>query len=187
MEATPGLCPPRQSLSLCPPRPMCTISITFVTPVSHCSVCDVDEAFSVGQSYTIFEVEGRFSRKPEKPSQNCGRETCFHEVRRRQSARAETSILEVEALLDLLFCHINMPAHVAHEGIPPSVTSNPSPSYIRSVAMPSGVEYDGKTYSDSYGDLGAMANPLHPEARSSDVKQNTVAPSVSSWSKSFTR
>ena len=35
--------------------------------------------------------------------------------------------------------------------------------------MPSGVEYDGKTYSGSYGDFGAMASPLHPEGRSSDV------------------
>ena len=31
------------------------------------------------------------------------------------------------------------------------------------------VEYDGKTYSGSYGDLGAMASLLHPEARTSDV------------------
>ena len=35
--------------------------------------------------------------------------------------------------------------------------------------MPSKVEYDGKTYSGSCGDLGAMAIPLHPKARSSDV------------------
>ena len=35
--------------------------------------------------------------------------------------------------------------------------------------MPSWLEYDGKTDSGSYGDLGAMASPLHPEARSSDV------------------
>ena len=31
-----------------------------MTPVSHCSVCDVDKAFSDGASDTIFEVEGRF-------------------------------------------------------------------------------------------------------------------------------
>ena len=31
------------------------------------------------------------------------------------------------------------------------------------------MEYDGKTYSGSYGDLGAMASPLHPEAKSSNV------------------
>ena len=36
------------------------LSITFVAPVSHCSVCDVDEAISEGNSYTIFEVEGLF-------------------------------------------------------------------------------------------------------------------------------
>ena len=34
--------------------------------------------------------------------------------------------------------------------------------------LPSGVEYDG-TYSGSYGNFGAMAIPLHPEAKSSDV------------------
>ena len=36
------------------------LSITFVAPVSHCSVCDVDEAISEGNSYTIFEVESLF-------------------------------------------------------------------------------------------------------------------------------
>ena len=36
------------------------LSITSVAPVPHCSVCDVDEAFSVDESYTIFEVDCRF-------------------------------------------------------------------------------------------------------------------------------
>ena len=77
--------------------------------------------------------------------------------------------LEVVALLDHLFRHFDMLGHVAKRVIPLFVTSDPSPSYIRFVVVPSGVEYDGKTYSGSYGDLGAMASPLHPKARSSDV------------------
>ena len=36
------------------------LSSTFLTLVSHCSVCDVDEAFSDCGSNTIFEVENRF-------------------------------------------------------------------------------------------------------------------------------
>ena len=30
-----------------------------MAPVSHGSVCDVDVAFSIGVSYTIFKVDGR--------------------------------------------------------------------------------------------------------------------------------
>ena len=87
-----------------------------------------------------------FLQKSGKPSQACGREqflpkpTCFHEVRRRRSARAETSILEVEALLDHLFRHNNTPVHVAKRLIPRFVTSNPSPSNIDLLWMPSEVE-----------------------------------------------
>ena len=55
--------------------------------------------------------------------------------------------LEVEALLDHLFRQINTSVHVAKRVIPRCVTSNPSPSYIRS-GLPSGA-YDGKTYSGS--------------------------------------
>ena len=36
------------------------LSITFVAPVSKCSVCDVDGAISEGGNYTIFEVEAPF-------------------------------------------------------------------------------------------------------------------------------
>ena len=82
------------------------------------------------------------------------------------------AFLEVEVLLDHLFRHNNTPVHVAKRLIPRFVTSNPSPSYIRSVvdAFRSGT-YDRKTYSGSYGDLGATvaAILLQPEARSSSV------------------
>ena len=156
------------------------LSITFVAPVSHGSVCDVDEAFSNGVSYTSFEVDGRFLQKSGVLSQACWREqffpkpTCFHEVRCRRSARAKQACLGVEVLLDHLFRRNNLPlpVHVTKRLIPRFVTSNPSPSYIRSMedAFRSGA-YDGKTNSGSYGDLGATiaAILLHTEARSSGV------------------
>ena len=106
VEATPGLCPPCHSLTLTPPRPMyIQLSITYVTLVSHCSVRDVDEAFSESGSYTIFEVDRRLRQV----------------------------FLEFGTLLDHLLRHINMPAHVAKRGLLPFVTSNPSASYIQSV------------------------------------------------------
>ena len=53
--------------------------------------------------------------------------------------------------------------------------------------MPSEVERTtAKRILAVFGDLGAMACWLHPEVRSYDVNDNTVAPSVSPWSKSFT-
>ena len=51
---------------------------------------------------------------------------------------------------------------------------------------PSGVEYDG-TYSGSYGNFGAMASPLHPEAKSSDVDAKYSCTLHEPLSKSFTR
>ena len=82
------------------------------------------------------------------------------------------ALFEAEVLLDHLFRRNNTPVHVAKRLIPRFVTSNPSPSYIRSVveAFRSGAN-DGKTHSGSYGDLGATvaAILLHAEARSSGV------------------
>ena len=89
------------------------LSITFVAPVSHCSVCDVDEAISEGGSYTIFKVGKPFLTGIGKPTQACGREPCFHEVRRRRNARAGQIFLDVEALLVHLFRHKNTDLHVA--------------------------------------------------------------------------
>ena len=83
-EATPGLCPPRQSLTL----------------VSHRSVCDVDEAFSDGGSYTIFEVEGRFCGNLESRVKLVGVKPVFmmYSVERMHERRQV--FLEVVALLD---------------------------------------------------------------------------------------
>ena len=125
------------------------LSIPFVTPFSHCSVCDVDEAFP----FFYGNLESQVKLVSVKPVFMKYAVDRMHE--RRQV------FLEVVALLDHLFCHLNMPAHVAKRVIPPVVTSNPSPSYIRSVAN---------------GDLGAMASPLHPEARSSDVDAKYSCP-----------
>ena len=72
-------------------------------------------------------------------------------------------------MLDHLFRLINTPAPVTERVIPPFVTSNPLFSYIQSVVGAFRIKtHDGKTYSGTYGDLGAMASLLNPE-RSSDV------------------
>ena len=74
--------------------------------------------------------------------------------------------------MDHLSRRNNTPVHVAKRLIPRFVTSKPSPFYIRSVVEAfRSRAYDGKTYSGSYGDLGAtvVAILLHPEARSSGV------------------
>ena len=104
-----------------------------MTPVSHCSVCVVDEAFSDGGSYTIFEVEGRFDGNLESRVRLVGVKPVFMKYAVDRIHERRHVFLEVEALLDHLFRHINTPAHVAKRVIPPFVTSNSSPSYIRSV------------------------------------------------------
>ena len=109
------------------------LSITFVTPVSHCSVCDVDEAFSDGGSFTIFEVEGRLNGDLESRVKLVGVKLVFMKYAVDIMHERRQVLLEVEALLDHLFRHIKTPAHVAKRVIPPFVTSNPSPSYIPSV------------------------------------------------------
>ena len=73
------------------------------------------------------------------------------------------AFLEIEVLLDHLFRRNSTPVHVATKLIPLFVTSNPSPSYIRSVVdtFRSG-SYDGKMYFGSYGDLVATRQSLTP-------------------------
>ena len=96
-----------------------------MTLVSHCSVCDVDEAFSDGGSYTIFEVEGRFYGNLESRVKLVGVKPVFmmYSVERMHERRQV--FLEVVALLDHLFRYMNMPVHVAKRVIPPFVTSTP--------------------------------------------------------------
>ena len=131
------------------------LSISFVALVSHCSVCDVDEAFSEGASYTIFEA--------------CGREPCFHEVRRRRTRERRQVFLELEALLDHLFRHINTSVHVAKRVIRHFVTSNPLRPTSDLLWLPSDVTHT-TVYQGGYGNLGATVASilLLPEARSSD-------------------
>ena len=109
------------------------LSITFVTPISPCSVCDVNEAFSDGGNHKIFEVEGRFDGNLESRVRLVGVKPVFMKYAVDRMYERRQVFLKVEALLDHLFRHINTPAHVAKKVIPPFVTSNPSPPYIRSV------------------------------------------------------
>ncbi|CAK0794555.1 unnamed protein product [Prorocentrum cordatum] len=84
--------------------------------------------------------------------------------------RSEAALAEVEALLDHLVHHPNVPPFVSYRLIQRMVTSNPTPAYVSAVAeaFSTGV-YNGETYSGEYGDLGATfaAILLHPEARGS--------------------
>ena len=98
------------------------------------------KAFSDGGSNIVFEIDGLFfHRNLESRVKLAGVNSSFrnppvlmkyavdgaHE--RRQA------FLEIEALLGHLFRRNNTPVHVAKRLIPRFVTSNPSPSYIRSV------------------------------------------------------
>ena len=123
-----------------------------MTPVSNCSVCDVDEAFSDGGSYTIFEVESRFDGNLESRVKLVGVKPFVMKYAVERMHERRQVFLEVMAL----FRHINMPVHVAKRVILPSVSSNPSPSFIRSVvdAFRSGVRR--QTYSGGCGNLGAQ-------------------------------
>ncbi|CAK0790463.1 unnamed protein product [Prorocentrum cordatum] len=85
-----------------------------------------------------------------------------------RSVRADEALAEVEALLDHLVNHPNVPPFVSHRLIQRFVTSNPTPDYVSAVAQAfSTGEFNGETYSGEYGDLGATfaAILLHPQAR----------------------
>ena len=170
VEATPGPCFPCQSLTLTPPRLMyIRLSVTFVTPVSHCSVCDVDEAFSGSGSYTIFEVDGRFDGNLESRIRLVGVKPVFMKYAVDKKHERRQVFLEFETLLDHLFRHMNTPAHVAKRGLLLLSLQTLQLPTFNLWWMPPKVEYDGKTYYGSLNDLGAMASLLHPEAKSSDV------------------
>ena len=94
-----------------------------------------------------------------------------------ESHEQRQAFLEVDALLDHLFRHVRR-----------FVTSNPLPSYIRSVvvAFRCGA-YDGKSNSAGYGNLGATVATilLLPKPKFSGVNSNTVTPPVSTWWSNF--
>ena len=87
------------------------LSITSVVPFSHCSVCDggCDGVFGWWKQHSLRGGWLFFLRKSGLPSHACGREqfllkpTCFHEVRRRRSVRAKTSMSQGVVLLDHWF------------------------------------------------------------------------------------
>ena len=147
------------------------LKVAAVPPFSDCAVCDgAVKTFSEDGGNTVFEVDGRFYRNLESRVMLAGVNNSFrnplvfmkHAVDGAHERRQ--AFLEVDALLDH-FGHNNTPVHVAKRLIPRFATSNPSPAHIRAVgdAFRSGT-YDGKTYSGSYGDLGAKvaAILLHP-------------------------
>ena len=88
------------------------LSITFVAPVSHCSVCDVDEAYSDCGSYTIFEVDGRFVGNLESRVKLVGVKPVSTKHAVDGTHERRKVFLEVEALLDHLFRHINTPMYM---------------------------------------------------------------------------
>ena len=74
-----------------------------------------------------------------------------------ETPTAADAAAETEAVLDHLFQHPNTAPFVAHRMIQRFTNSNPSPRYVRLVAdaFRTGT-YGGRTYSGTYGDLGAM-------------------------------
>ena len=103
-----------------------------------------------GASNTVFEMEGRFNRNLESRVKLAGVNSSFRNssvfMQYAVDESHEQAFLEVDVLLDHLFCHVRR-----------FVTSNPLPSYIRSVvvAFRCGT-FDGKSNSGNYGNLGAQ-------------------------------
>ncbi|CAK0846847.1 unnamed protein product, partial [Prorocentrum cordatum] len=125
-------------------------------------------------SSTVFECDGVYYRNLESVVEVAGHSFrnppvfALAKEMTGDSVRAEEIFAEVEALLDHLFRHPNLPPFVSYRLIQRMVTSNPTPAYVSAVAQAfsTGV-YNGETYSGEYGDLGATfaAIVLHPEAR----------------------
>ena len=120
-----------------------------------------------------FEVDCRFDGNLVSQVSLVGVKTCFHEVRRRRNARVEsTYLLEIEAMLDHLFRHINTPAHMAKRG-------NSSFCHFKPFAFLHPICGGGlpkwsvrrQNVSGSHGDLSTLAFWLHPEARSYDANE----------------
>jgi cullin-associated NEDD8-dissociated protein 1 len=122
---------------------------------------------------TIFECEGAYFKNAESTVSVEGynfRNPPVFMLGATLAGREETreALAEVESLLDHLFFHDNTPPFLAHRLIQRLTTSNPSPEYVRDVALAfSQGQFGGTVYSGEYGDLRAAvaAILLHPEAR----------------------
>ena len=88
------------------------LSIPFVVPILHCSVCYDVKTVSDGRSNTFLAVDGRFLQMSGMPSHVSGREQFLPKpscgVHKRRQA-----FLDRATLLDHLFCRNNMPVQVA--------------------------------------------------------------------------
>ncbi|CAK0855040.1 unnamed protein product [Prorocentrum cordatum] len=131
---------------------------------------------------TVFECDGVYYKNMESVAEVAGYSFrnppvfALAEEMTGRSVREEEALAEVEALLDHLFRHPNLPPFVSFRLIQRMVTSNPSPAYVFDVAQAFRTgEYNGETYSGQYGDLGATfaAILLHPEARG-DLPSSSV-------------
>ena len=118
-------------------------SITYVMLVLHCSVCDDVKTVSDGGSNTLFEVGGRFLQileyrvKLADVNSSSRNSSVFMHYAVEESHERGQAFLEVDTLLDHLFRHLRR-----------VVTSNPLPSYIRSVVVTfRRGAYDGKSNS----------------------------------------
>ena len=86
------------------------LSITFVVPILHCSVCDDVQTVSDGRGNTFLEVDGRFLQMSGIPSHACGREQFLpkptfspgYDVGGAHNRRQ--AFLECAVLVDHLFC-----------------------------------------------------------------------------------
>lgn len=140
--------------------------------VSTESNADAVQAYQTGDAIdasTIFEYRGQFKRNV-KITVHVGSDGT-HSFRNPPvfnvagSPSVHAAMAEVEALLDHLLSHPNVPMFISYRLIQRFVTSNPSPDYVRAVADAFRTRsYSGAEYP---GDLAAAAAAvlLHPEAR----------------------
>jgi len=129
---------------------------------------------------TVFEVDGRYWRNVRYVVEAKAPENATYRFRNPveftswdSTRRVEEAYDEIEAVLDHLVHHQNTAPFFAIRLIQRLVTSNPSRSYVKSVAQAfkrgTCVDEDGKMvrFSGKYGDIGAAtcATLMHREAR----------------------
>ena len=107
--------------------------------VLHCSVCNDVNQFGV-EGNTVFEMNGRFLqvlvyRVELAGVNNPSGSYLFSRYTISGAHEHKRAFLVIEMLLDHLSRRGNATVHVALKLIPRFGTSNPSPSYIRSVKL----------------------------------------------------
>jgi hypothetical protein len=150
-----------------------TLFVTTFAPAEACSSCDGDvKAFTENGVMTVFEYDGIYYNNSvstvvisSNQSQHFRNPPVFLKSVY-DSFADEKAAYEVEAFVDTLFHHNNVPIFFSKSLLARFGKSNPSGTYVQAVqqAFRSG-EYGGTVYSGEYGDLAATvaAIVLNPE------------------------